>query len=207
MKRCWRTDRNGKRERPRLYRRSRLNLKVVGGACNCCRFAKMIKIHSFRATTSELLRSSFAGSISQQPAPISIYPDMDRMMHIGWPGPGCTRCSLSTMALWRASSWRPTGLTTLLLLMWRMRLRRLWAALGGYELSGLLWAGSAGSGLALAALAALGGSGLSWAGYGRLWAALLEREILALWKNQKRQILAVWKNPFLALWKNNSRPP
>ena len=47
--------------------------------------SKMIKIHSFRATTSELLRSSFAGSISQQPAPISIYPDMDRMMHIGWP--------------------------------------------------------------------------------------------------------------------------
>ena len=139
MKRCWRTDRNGKRERPRLYRRSRLNLKVVGGACNCCRFAKMIKIHSFRATTSELLRSSFAGSISQQPAPISIYPDMDRMMHIGWPGPGCTRCSLSTMALWRASSWRPTGLTTLLLLMWRMRLWRLLAALGGYELSGWLW--------------------------------------------------------------------
>ena len=81
------------------------------------------------------------------------------------------------------------------------------AALGGYELSGLLWAGSAGSGLALAALAALGGSGLSWAGYGRLWAALLEREILALWKNQKRQILALWKNPFLTLWKNNSRPP
>ena len=81
LKRCWRTDRNGKREQPRLYRRSRLNLKVVGGACNCCRFAKMIKIQSFRATTSELLRSSFAGSISQQPAPISIYPDMDRMMH------------------------------------------------------------------------------------------------------------------------------
>ena len=73
----------------------------------------MLKTHSFCVNALELLQTSFVGSISQQPAPISIYPDMDRQMRIGWPVLGCTRCSLSKIGSWRATGWQPTGLITL----------------------------------------------------------------------------------------------